>query len=70
MISGVTQACASSCLCEMYADALTVVVWAIRDALVGSREFDARVPAVDGGDVERRQRCEADRAAVSRVWVA
>ena len=58
----------------MYADALTVVSWAIRDALVeilaGSREDDARGPVVDGGDVERTQRFEADRAAVSLTWVA
>ena len=65
MISGVTQACASSCLCEMYEDALTVVSWAIRDALVeilaGSRDDDARVVVVDAGDVERTQRIERGR---------
>ena len=62
MISGGTQACASSCLCEMFEDALTVVSWAIRDALVeifaGSRDDDARVVVVDAGDVERTQRIE------------
>ena len=66
MISGVTQACASSCLCEMYEDALTVVSWAIRDALVeilaGSSEDDARVVVVDAGDVERTQRIEGRSA--------
>ena len=66
MISGVTQACASSCLCEMYEDALTVVSWAIRDALVeslaGSREDDARGVVVDAGDVERTQRVEGRSA--------
>ena len=65
MISGGTQACASSCLCEMFEDALTVVSWAIRDALVeilaGSSEDDARVVVVDAGDVERTQRVEGRR---------
>ena len=66
MISGGTQACASSCLCEMYEDALTVVSWAIRDALVeslaGSREDDARGVVVDADDVERTQRVEGRSA--------
>ena len=66
MISGGTQACASSCLCEMFEDALTVVSWAIRDALVeilaGSSEDDARVVVVDAGDVERTQRIEGRSA--------
>ena len=77
MISRGTQACASSCLFEMFADALTVVSWAIRDALVeilaGSRENDARVVVVDAGDVERTQRIEGrsargrERRRVGRV---
>ena len=50
----------------MYRDALTVVSWAIRDALVeslaGSREDDARGVVVDGGDVECTQRVEGRSA--------
>ena len=50
----------------MFEDALTVVSWAIRDALVeilaGSSEDDARVVVVDAGDVERTQRIEGRSA--------